>query len=56
MQKYNQKVACRSNLLPDPIVPGPGSYDFKQILGAEGNKFSIRPKNKHESILNSCTC
>lgn len=30
--------------IPDPIVPGPGSYNFQRNIGHDRRKFSLKPK------------
>jgi len=43
-------VACREHLISDPVVPGPGTYEVKQIIGKETKKYSLRPKTTFDGI------
>ena len=38
------KRYLEGHFISDPSVPGPGTYKIESRIGAEGSKYSFRPK------------
>ena len=46
-----RKVFSKQNTIPDPSVPGPGTYPVYQFVGKEGRRPTIKGKFKNLSMV-----
>ena len=51
-----RKVFSKQNTIPDPSVPGPGTYPVYQFVGKEGRRPTIKGKFKNLSTVWSWYC
>mmetsp|Transcript_10728 Transcript_10728/g.16049 ORF Transcript_10728/g.16049 Transcript_10728/m.16049 type:complete len:278 (+) Transcript_10728:8-841(+) len=47
-----EKVYVKGHFRPDPVVPGPGSYNATLPLGSDQQKVAIRPEVSGQSLFN----
>lgn len=44
---FVKKVINRDKLYPDPIVPGPGTYDSVNAIGKDAQKVTLKTRNDY---------